>query len=429
MLAAAPGWVPTAGASGRLHGPDVSKYQHTDGRLIDWGAVKRSGSSFAIIKASGGSNRTDPWFAREWAAAGRAGMVRGAYHYADPSQPADEQAAHVVEVVGTTREAGDLPIALDLESTGGLSPKALAVWAHTFLDGVERRTGRLPLLYTYVSFWQHQMANNRTFGAYPLWLARYSATSPAPLAGWTQWTFWQHTSSARVAGIRTRVDESYLCCSAGTLAALSDGRSGPIVRLWKRLGGSSGVLGLPTGAERAVTGGWGQPFQHGWISTSRATGSHAVTGSTWQRWLQTGGATGPLGLPTGDLRTVAGSVTQQLFVGGRIVSSDATGAHSLRGALLGRWVRDGAVRSPEGLPTSEASAGVQQFVRAGFYVNGAVRVVPGAIRDRYESLGGTGSPLGLPTTDAQRVLGGGTSVSFQRGLLVDVVVSGAHTVV
>lgn len=421
--------VTPADASSTLRGPDVSHYQHRNGQPIDWSSVRRSGRSFAILKATEGTGLVDPWFARDWAAARRAGVVRGAYHYASPSQSADAQAAHVVATVGTTREAGDLPIVLDLESTGGLGTRALVAWAHTFLDGVQRRTGRLPVLYTYPYFWQTAMGNNRSFGAYPLWLAAYRSSSPPPLPGWSQWTIWQHTSSARIPGISGPVDENILCCSAGTLTALADGRTGPITRLWQQLGGASGTLGLPTGPERQVPGGWGRDFQRGFIASTPAHGTHAVTGSTWQRYAAAGGPAGALGVPTSDRRAFAAGVSEQSFSGGVIVASRATGAHALRGPLLTRWSRDGGSRSKEGLPVSELAAAGQQFQRGGLYTGPTgVHLVPGAIRDRYESLGGTRSALGLPVAEAKSALAT-RSVQFQHGALVEVSAGGTSTVV
>lgn len=408
--------------AGRIGGIDVSKYQHDTGQPINWRAVKASGQSFAFIKATGGSNRVDPWFHREWAAAKAAGMIRGAYHYADPSGSAVAQAALVVQTVGTTREANNLGIALDLESSGGLSPRQLSAWAHTFLREVERRTGRTPILYTYVNFWKTAMAGNRTFGAYPLWLARYSGTAPAPLPGWSRWTFWQHTSSSRIPGIPGYTDHNWMCCSSGTLAALADGRSREIAGLWRRLGGASGHLGLPLGPEVQLAGGWGQTFEKGFVATTR-NGTHAVLGPVWERYRASGGAGGSLGVPRGA-STIIGKVggrevSQQLFVGGRILYSGATGAHVLRGGILDRWVAEGGLRSSLGLPVAEFVRGGQQFTGGGLYAapSGA-RLVPGRIRDRYEELGGPTSPLGWPTAEPQPLADLGVVVVFERGQLM-----------
>jgi lysozyme len=418
-----------AQAAAQVKGIDVSKYQHDTGKPIDWAKVIASGRTFAIIKATGGSNRIDPWFEREWAAAGKAGIIRGAYHYADPSGSAEQQARLIVKVVGSTREAGNLGIALDLEDNAGLSPAALARWAHRFLDEVERLTGRTPLLYTYVNFWQTRMANNKTFGAYPLWLARYGP-KPAPLAGWSQWTIWQNSSTTRIPGIPGYTDSNILCCSAGTLTALADGRSRAIAALWRDLGGASGKLGLPLGPEERIPGGWGQTFQKGYVASTATHGTHAVLGDVWKRYKANGAAKGALGVPTGTATAPLAGIVQQEFVNGRIVSSAATGAHAVSGDILGRWLKDGGLRSQEGLPTSELVDGRQQVVGGGLYrTDDGVRLVPGAIRDRYEELGGPDSYLGLPTAEAQVLSEDARLVRFQLGQLMELVLAGQRVVV
>lgn len=419
-----------AGAAAPVHGPDVASYQHPGGAAIDWPAVQAGGSSFAVVKATEGTTYTNPYFSADWAAAGSAGLVRGAYHYARPSGSAAAQARAFVAVVGSTRERGSLAPVLDLEDDGGLAPADLVAWAHSFLDTVEQLTGRLPILYTYPSFWHTAMADNTGFGASPLWLASYRSTPPATLPGWAQWTLWQHTDAARLPGIGAAVDESYLCCGSGTLAALADGRTSAITALWRSLGGASGALGLPTGPEVPAPGGWAQPFQQGAVGYSPATGAHAVTGAIWTRWRTAGGAGGPLGLPVGDLARPTTSAQQQVFAGGVITSSTATGAHVLRGGYLARWRAEGGARGPGGLPTGERTARTggssQQFERAGFYAGTAgrslgVHLVPGGIRDTYERLGGPASPLGLPVSDVQSVLGV-RRVDFEAGSLVDTAV-------
>jgi lysozyme len=416
--------LPQPQAAGRIQGIDTSKYQHDDsgGRAIDWSAVKRSGQRFAFLKASGHADRVDPWFARDWAAAGKAGMIRGAYHYADPATSPIAQADRVIAVVGSTREANNLGIVLDLESTGGLSPSALVAWAHAFLDRVQSRTGRTPILYTYVSFWANAMGNNRGFGAYPLWLARYGP-EPRPLAGWNRWTFWQTSSSGRIPGIAGPTDTDVMCCSAATLAALSDGRSGPIKALWHKLGGASGQLGLPVGPEAAIAGGWAQTFEKGYIASTKAHGTHAVLSPLWTAYQRAGAGRGSIGIPTQDSRTVAG-VTRQTFTGGWLVWSKATGAHPVVGATLVRWGKDGDLKSPEGLPINDRKGAGQQFQHGGLYVTrNGVHLVPGALRDRYESDGGTSSTLGLPTSDAEPFLNG-QKVTFDGGVLIETTVLG-----
>jgi len=417
----------TATRSARVMGIDVSKWQHDDGGPIDWRRVKASGQRFAFIKATGGSSRIDPWFERNWAGARRAGLITGAYHYSDPSRSAVAQARLIVSVVGSTREANNLGIVLDLEDTGGLRPAALVRWAKTFLNEVERLTGRVPIVYTGPNFWKTKVRSS-AFGAYPLWLARYNSQAPAPLPGWNRWTFWQYTSSGRVPGIVGAVDRNWFCCSLATLRALADGRSTRITGVWRNLGGASGALGLPLGPEARIPGGWGQLFEKGYVAAT-GEGHFAVTGPVWQRYRANGGAVGKLGVPVGQARVVAPGVTEQRFLNGRIVHATATGAFALAGPVLDRWVAEGGATGAVGLPTAEATQHGQQFTGGGLYATPqGVRLVPGSIRDHYEELGGPTSFYGLPQGEAYEVLGG-RAVDFELGQLIEYELAGQKVVV
>src|SRR4051812_34712902 len=74
-------------AAFRTHGPDVAKWQPPHGKPIDWRAAKRSGAGYAFMKATEGTTVVNPWFRADWAAAARAGLPRGAYHFARPARP------------------------------------------------------------------------------------------------------------------------------------------------------------------------------------------------------------------------------------------------------------------------------------------------------------------------------------------------------
>lgn len=192
-LATAPGL-----AGGPLPGIDVSHWQGT----IDWNAVAADGVEFAFVKASEGGDYTDPRFAANWAGARRAGVIRGAYHFFRPQTDAMAQAAHFLRTVPFA--PGDLPPVLDVEVTDGRSMDAVAAGVRTWLQEVERATGRRPVIYTRASFWTAQMGG--AFGGYPLWVAHYGVASPGIPAGWGGWTFWQHSDAGRVDGISGGVD-------------------------------------------------------------------------------------------------------------------------------------------------------------------------------------------------------------------------------
>lgn len=188
-----------------VDGPDVASYQHPSGASIDWGAVKRSGRTFAIVKATEGTNYTNPYFTGDWAGIRNAGLFRGSYHFARPALPistAVDQARYYVSRIGTNPMPTDLPPILDLEEAGGLSPAALIMWAQTWLDTVRQLTGKRPMLYTYPYFFRTALANTPAFYRYPLWIADYSGSSSPTTLGWQTWTFWQYTAGATVSGIR-----------------------------------------------------------------------------------------------------------------------------------------------------------------------------------------------------------------------------------
>src|SRR5262245_42055322 len=72
----------------QVEGIDVSYYDGT----IDWAAVYGAGKRFAIIRVSDGTGFIDPQFARNWAAARAAGVIRAPYQFFRASQDPTAQA-------------------------------------------------------------------------------------------------------------------------------------------------------------------------------------------------------------------------------------------------------------------------------------------------------------------------------------------------
>jgi lysozyme len=181
-------------------GIDVSHYQGE----VDWQAVAASGVRFAFLKATDGVDDVDPCFARNWAGARAAGILRGAYHFFRPSLDAKRQAAHLLSVL--TMDEMALPPALDVEITDGLAPAALRDGIGTWLESVQSALGCRPLVYTDPSFWRNSVAAD--FSGYPLWLACYGSEPEVP-PSWRAWTFWQHSDAGEVHGIPGQVDLDY----------------------------------------------------------------------------------------------------------------------------------------------------------------------------------------------------------------------------
>ncbi|KAG8778611.1 hypothetical protein FRC12_024899 [Ceratobasidium sp. 428] len=181
-------------------GIDVSGYQPD----VNWQTVKANGVEFAYIKATEGTTYTNPEFASQYNGAYDAGLIRGAYHFAQPADSTGAaQANYFLEHGGKWSNDGKtLPGALDLEYAPsgdkcyGLSAAAMTSWITDFVKTYQTATTRYPVIYTSTSWWQLCTGNSDAFGANsPLWVARYADAVGDLPAGWTTWTIWQYANS------------------------------------------------------------------------------------------------------------------------------------------------------------------------------------------------------------------------------------------
>jgi len=142
--------------------------------------------------------------------------------------------------------------------------------------------------------------------------------------------------------------------------------SGGILDTYLVLGGESGYLRLPTTDEVDAGPGRSSGFQGGGLYWSPATGVHAVQGGIREKWLAVGGPGGFLGMPRTNEGDEPGG-RSSTFTGGRIFWSPATGARMVFGAVLGRYLLDGAV-GRYGFPRTDEYASAtgtsQEFERA-----------------------------------------------------------------
>lgn len=181
----------------KLPGIDVSNHQG----VIDWQAVKNAGIRFAFMKATECLFYHDAYFEANWNACQKVGIVRGAYHFAQPQNDAVEQAAVFCESV-LPLAPGDM-LALDLECGEG----DLADWTYKFLSTVEFIAQVKPLLYANRWFMNsHSLTDNPELAKYSLWLASWTTWEPPTVSGWDKLAFWQQSSDGVLAGIKGPVD-------------------------------------------------------------------------------------------------------------------------------------------------------------------------------------------------------------------------------
>lgn len=205
-----------------VEGIDVSYYQGT----IDWAAVAGDGIRYAIVRIGDGTYR-DPQFARNWSEARAHGLLRGSYQFFRPNVDPLVQADIVVEAVGRLGP-GDLPVTIDVEAPSpSVSPAEYTRRIHQWVDRVTEGTGRAPIVYTGRYYWDPYVASS-DFTSLPLWHAQYtSASCPNINDRWSDWAFWQYTSSGRVAGISGNVDRNRWNGTYEELAAFAASNRAP----------------------------------------------------------------------------------------------------------------------------------------------------------------------------------------------------------
>ena len=223
--------------AGTVEGVDVSEHNGT----ISWSQVANTSVRFAWIKASQGTAYVDPRFTANWSGAKAAKVLRGAYHFFDPTVSGVTQANHYLDTIGTLG-AGDLPPALDLECPDG-NPQCLGYpggdgWAPSnliaqraldFLTTVHQATGKKPVVYTYSAWFAGAGVSAANFSGYTLWQAMVAPSDGCfTVAGsWKKWTFWQYSWHGSVAGIPTEVDRNKFNGTLATLLDFASGGGGP----------------------------------------------------------------------------------------------------------------------------------------------------------------------------------------------------------
>ena len=172
--------------------------------------------------------------------------------------------------------------------------------------------------------------------------------------------------------------------------------------------------------------GLGMPSASATAYPSPAGGTRQVGGYIGVHYAALGGPSGVLGGPlTDELATPSGYGRYNVFAGGSIYWTPATGAWAVGGAIRDRWSSLGWEAGPLGYPTSDERVTPNGRGRYGLFQGGAVYwsagtgawFVRGALRDRFRQLGGPQGELGFPVSDEFAVPGGMRS-NFQKGALL-----------
>jgi lysozyme len=175
-------------------GIDISSWQHPQGAPIDWEKVFADGKRFCIVKCSQGVNYVNPTFRSDIEGARGAGLLVGAYHFAEPyhNTAVAESAYALAAVDGVVL---DLGLALDWEDLGSLQAPDTGTWAEAFLTAVGAHV-HPSALYTSADFlnammgapWGHQLWIADPSGNYigpPPWMKQTGTGSVDGIEGTT----------------------------------------------------------------------------------------------------------------------------------------------------------------------------------------------------------------------------------------------------
>ncbi|TEU11353.1 MAG: hypothetical protein E3J21_23825 [Anaerolineales bacterium] len=186
-----------------IQGIDISSHQGD----VNHQEVADSGMKFCIVKATEGRDWEDPLFEENIqkirAVEGQT-YYPGAYHFARPDSvggAADgrAEAEDFCDVI--ERACGDItqnfmPPALDFEVYSESDFNENIPWIENWIEVVEFRLKRKPMIYTGKNVWKYELGNTNAFVGYSLWLVYYTAGSadvPMESLPWDEWTLWQYS--------------------------------------------------------------------------------------------------------------------------------------------------------------------------------------------------------------------------------------------
>ena len=164
------------------------------------------------VKATEGTTYTSSAFDSQYIGSYQAGMTRGAYHFAVPTRTSTgaAQADYFVDNGGGWSADGrTLPGLLDIEYNPypaygnicfNLSQSEMVNWIESFSNRYEKRTGRLPAIYSTTDWWATCTGNTARFNDHPLMIARWTGSPGVMPNGWSTYDIWQYSETGPFSG-------------------------------------------------------------------------------------------------------------------------------------------------------------------------------------------------------------------------------------
>ncbi|MEY2520003.1 MAG: hypothetical protein QOF24_1762 [Verrucomicrobiota bacterium] len=191
-----------------LAGNSVVNLSHYDLMRVDFEGIKREGVVAVIHEATYPRFDRDSYYGARQNAATRAGLLWGAYHFGDATDPI-RQAEHFLSVVesnwrGPAIQPSGVLLVLDFEKNGHYPGGTMRVdQAARFVQRIKQRTGKYPGVYGSENRLRAVMndpkvspVDRRTLGNCWLWIANYHY-QPTANPPWSNWRLWQYTGDGK----------------------------------------------------------------------------------------------------------------------------------------------------------------------------------------------------------------------------------------
>lgn len=167
---------------------DISHWNTPAGQELDFQKAKAAGMQAVIHKLTDGiSTKIDPTYQKNKEQAISAGLLWGAYHFGE----ADNGEAQANNFLSNLDQGKGTLMVLDLER--GKNESMSIAEAEAFVNTVQQKTGKMPVLYGGSYLKELMNANpDSSLTQCTLWLAQYGSRTVLP-KGFSNWAFWQYT--------------------------------------------------------------------------------------------------------------------------------------------------------------------------------------------------------------------------------------------
>jgi lysozyme len=226
---------------------NVVNLSHYDMMRPDFTTIKRQGIVGVIHEATYPPFVRDPKYLDRQMGALQAGLLWGAYHYANGSDPI-RQADHFLSVVSSSwaqanpaaRPTAGVLLVLDFEKNGHYPGGTMrADQAVAFVERIRQRTGVYPGIYS-GEYHLSQVLNSsritpaqrKTLTNCWLWVANYSK-EPRATAPWSYWALWQYCGDGKCRLPRSAYPISVANIRRAELNIFRGSRS-DLVEFWQR---------------------------------------------------------------------------------------------------------------------------------------------------------------------------------------------------